>query len=132
MKSAICIRSAAIALALAASAPAAAVLQGAPPAVALGVGIAEEPDGVTVAAVAPGATAAALGVQVGDVLVQVGGRPVTGPQVVSDYVRTLNVGDPVSVRVRRAGQEVELTGRAMPRPEGFQVGQPQPQPQPES
>ncbi len=90
----------------------------APPAVSLGVGIEEDPAGPRIAAVAPGGTAAALGMQAGDVLLQVGGRPVTGPQAINDYLQTLKVGDRVTALVRRAERNVALTGRAMPRPAG--------------
>lgn len=93
--------------------PAAAAAQ---PAVGLGVGIGDAPEGATITMVAPGSTAAALGMRAGDVLLQVGGRPVTGPQVVTEYVQSLNVGDPVSVLVRRDGRTLELTGKALARP----------------
>lgn len=90
--------------------------QEAPPAVALGVGMADAPEGAAITMVAPGGTAAALGMRAGDVLLRLGGRAVTEPQVVSEYVRSLNVGDPVSVLVRRDGRTLELTGKALARP----------------
>lgn len=126
MKPAYRILAAAIVAALA-GAPAAAAEQGAAPAVALGVGMENRPDGIRVARVFPGGTAAAIGVQEGDVILQVGGRAATGPEVVGQYVSGLAVGDPVSVQISRDGRTVELTGRALARPEGFQVGQPAPE-----
>ncbi len=89
-----------------------------PPAVSLGVGMEDDPAGPKIAAIAPGGTAAAIGMQPGDILLQLGGRPITGPQVVTDYLRSLRVGDCVSVLVRRAGRTIELTGSAMARPAG--------------
>jgi N-acetylneuraminic acid mutarotase len=104
---------AAAALLLAASAVA---QPGAGPPVGFGVGVEAAPEGPRVTVVVPGATAAAVGVQPGDILLQVGGRAITGPQVIGEYLAGLNVGDPVSVVVRRDGRAVELTGRAMPAP----------------
>lgn len=86
------------------------------PQVGLGLAIEEDPQGPKVGAVAPGGTAAAIGVRPGDILLQFGGRPITGPQSASEYVQRLNVGDPVSVTVRRDGRTIELTGRALARP----------------
>jgi hypothetical protein len=94
----------------------------APPPVGLGVGIEEGPEGATIANVVPGGTAAAIGMRPGDVLVQVGGKAVTGPEAVSGYVQSLKVGDRVSVRVRREGRTVELTGKAVARPAGSGAG----------
>ena len=88
----------------------------APPQVGLGLAIEDEPQGPTVGGVAPGATAAALGVQPGDILVQFGGRPVTGPQTATEYVQNLKVGDPVSITVKRNGRTIELKGKALARP----------------
>jgi N-acetylneuraminic acid mutarotase len=88
----------------------------APPSVGLGVGLEDDPAGPRVAAVAPGGTAAAIGLRPGDILVQVGAKAVTGSQVIGDYVRSLKVGDRVSVLVRRDGRTVELTGKAVAPP----------------
>jgi N-acetylneuraminic acid mutarotase len=95
----------------------------APPAVGLGVGLEENAEGARIASVAPGGTAAAIGVRPGDILLQVGGRPVTGPEAVGAYVQSLKVGDPVAVVVKRDGRNVELTGRAMARPAGSATAQ---------
>jgi N-acetylneuraminic acid mutarotase len=98
------------------------------PAVAFGFGVEPEPQGARVVTVTPGATASALGIEPGDILLQVGGSAVTGPQVLTDYIRGLKVGDRVSVVVRREGRTVELAGPAMARPEGFAMAQPAPPP----
>jgi hypothetical protein len=115
---------AALALSVAAMAQQAQQAQPGPPAVAFGVGIEEDPQGIRIAAVMPGATASAIGMQVGDTVLKVGGKAITGPQVVGEYIRSLKVGDPVSVLVRRDGREVELKGKAMPPPPGSPAPQP--------
>lgn len=99
-------------------APSATAQQGPAPAVALGIGLEEDPEGAKIASVLPGATGSEIGIEAGDIIIRVGGRTVTGPQVVSDYVRSLKVGDPVSIVVKREGRTLELTGKAMARPEG--------------
>ena len=86
------------------------------PQVGLGLAIDDEPQGPTVGGVAPGGTAAAIGVQPGDILVEFGGRPVTGPQSASEYVQSLKVGDAVSIVVKRNGRPMELKGKAQARP----------------
>lgn len=87
------------------------------PPVGLGIGIEDGPEGVVIANVVPGGTAAAIGMRPGDILLQVGGKAVTGPQAVSEYVQSLKVGDRLSVLVRREGRTMELTGKALARPE---------------
>ena len=98
------------------SPPAPSGAAGAP--VAFGVGFEDDSQGVKVSTVFPGATASAIGMRPGDVLLQVGARQVTGPEVIGEYLQGLKVGDPVSVVVRRDGRTVELEGKAMPRPPG--------------
>ena len=112
---------AALALSLAAVAQAQQAQPTAPqaqPPVGLGVGLEEDPQGPKIVSIVPGGTAAAIGMQPGDILLQVGGRAITAPQVVSEYLQTLRVGDPVSIAVRRDGRTVQLTGKAVARPEG--------------
>jgi N-acetylneuraminic acid mutarotase len=88
------------------------------PQVGLGIAIDENPDadGLKVGAVASGGTAAAIGVQAGDILLQLGGMPVRGPQSAADYVKNLKVGDAVSITVKRNGRSLQLNGKALPRP----------------
>jgi hypothetical protein len=57
-----------------------------------------------------------MGVQPGDIILQLGGRPLTGPEVYGEYVQSLKVGDRVTILVRREGRTVELAGRAMAAP----------------
>jgi N-acetylneuraminic acid mutarotase len=91
----------------------------APPPVSLGVSLEEDPQGPKVGAVIPGRTGEAIGIRPGDILLRVGGRAITEPQVVGQYVQSLKVGDPVSVVVRRGGRTVELEGLALAGPPGM-------------
>jgi N-acetylneuraminic acid mutarotase len=100
------------AAALALSVAAIAHAQQAQSPVGLGAALEEEAEGARIAAVSPGGTAAALGMRPGDILLQLGGRAITGPQVLVEYVQSLKVGDPVTALVRREGRTVELKGRA--------------------
>jgi hypothetical protein len=84
--------------------------------VGLGIAIEADPQGPRVSAVVPAGTAAAAGVRPGDVLLQFGGKPITGPQSANEYVQGLKVGDPVSITVKRDGRTIELTGKALARP----------------
>ena len=86
------------------------------PQVGLGLAIEEDQQGPKVGAVAPGGTAASIGVRPGDILLRFGGRPVAGPQSASEYVQSLKVGETVSITVKRDGRTVELKGKALPRP----------------
>jgi len=87
--------------------------------VLLGIAVEEGAGGPVIADVIPGGTAAAIGIRPGDILLQVGGKPVTGGEVVTAYVQSLKVGDPVSALVKRDGRNVELKGRAVARPAGM-------------
>ena len=93
--------------------------QAASPQVGFGIGVEEDPQGPKVSNVMPGGTASAVGIQPGDILLQVGGRAITGPEVISQYVQGLKVGDRVTVLVRRDGRNVTLSGTARPAPAGM-------------
>ena len=93
--------------------PAAAAAQ---PQVGLGIAIDDDPQGPKVGGVAPGGTAGAIGVRRGDILLQFGGKPITGPESAGQYVQGLKVGDPISITVRRDGRTLELKGKALARP----------------
>ncbi|MFM8565097.1 MAG: PDZ domain-containing protein, partial [Bacteroidota bacterium] len=57
--------------------------------------------GVTVQSVEPISTAAALGLQVGDVIASINGTAVLEPKQLVELIRRLNVGSAVDVRFRR-------------------------------
>jgi CubicO group peptidase (beta-lactamase class C family) len=81
----------------------------------LGLSLEPHPAGAVVRVVAPGGTGAAMGVQVGDILVELGGKPMS-PQVVQEYLQKTKIGDPVVMKVKRADATLELTGKAMAKP----------------
>ncbi len=75
--------------------------QGPPSAVSLAAGMDEHPEGIAVLEVFGGGTGAAIGMQEGDLIVEAGGKRVTGPPVLIAYLGSLRVKDPVSLKVRR-------------------------------
>jgi putative serine protease PepD len=66
------------------------------------------PDGAVVSGVAPGGPGQRGGLQVGDVIVGINGRPVNDPADVSAAVNSQAPGDVVTVQIRRDGQPVTL------------------------
>jgi C-terminal processing protease CtpA/Prc len=92
----------------------------------IGLQIAGGPDGPEIMEVFPDRTAAAIGFKVGDILIEAGGKPVT-PEVLQDYGKQLKAGDQVSFKVKRAGEMIELTGKALAAPEGEPAPAAQPQ-----
>jgi S1-C subfamily serine protease len=77
--------------------------------------------GVQVASVQPGGPAARAGLQVGDVIVAVRGKPVATPSQVIASVEGAAVGEPMAVRINRNGTDLLLSvvpgemGRPAPR-----------------
>jgi membrane-associated protease RseP (regulator of RpoE activity) len=67
-------------------------------------------EGVYVRRVYDDTTAAAIGVQRGDVIVDINGEPIDSMTAVRDSIFSHRVGDDVAVTVLRDGQRVELTG----------------------
>ena len=82
---------------------------------ALGLSLEPHPEGALVTVVTPGGTAAAMGVNVGDIIIELGAKPIS-PQVVQDYVQKTKIGDQVTMKVKRKDAIMELTGKAMARP----------------
>jgi S1-C subfamily serine protease len=82
----------------------------------LGVRIAatEGVRGVTVQSVEPISTAAALGLQVGDVIASVNGTSVSEPNDLVELIRGLHVGSSVDVRFRRDGTQKRMKGYLIP------------------
>jgi S1-C subfamily serine protease len=104
--------------------------------ISLGVQMAVRPEGPEVVAMRPDRTAAAAGFKVGDILLEVGGKPVS-QEVLQAYLKQTKEGDQVNFKVKRAGAVVELSGKAVGVPEGepAPTGQPvtitRPEAQPE-
>ncbi|MBM3433999.1 MAG: PDZ domain-containing protein [Bacteroidetes bacterium] len=70
--------------------------------------------GVTVQSVEPISTAAALGLQVGDVIASINGTAVLEPKQLVELIRRLNVGSAVDVRFRRDGAKKRMKGYLIP------------------
>jgi len=75
-------------------------------------------EGAEVANIIPAAEV--LGLKVNDIVLEVGGKPIS-PQVLQEYLKDKQAGDPVSFKVKRAGAIVDVTGTA---PAGMKMGQP--------
>lgn len=99
--------------------PAQLAAQSAAKPVSLGLKIAGSPDGTEpqVVEMLPGRTGAAIGFKVGDILLEAGGKPIS-QEVLTAYMKQLKEGDPVSFKIKRAGEVLELTGKGMAAPEG--------------
>lgn len=97
--------------------PAPVAAQAAARPVSLGVSFQVTPDGPTVAEILPERGGEALGLKIGDIMVEAGGKPIS-QEVLQAYMKQLKPGDPMSFKVKRAGAVVELTGKAMATPEG--------------
>lgn len=85
--------------------------------VSFGAQIQAKPDGPEIAALLPDRTAAMIGFKVGDILLEVGGQPVSR-EAFGAYMNGKKEGDVLSFKVRRAGAVVELSGKAVSAPEG--------------
>ena len=90
------------------------VLRPSVPTFALGVSLERHAEGALVTVVNPDGTAAAMGVKVGDIIVELDDKPIS-PQVVQEYLQKTKIGDQVRMKVKRGGAIVELTGKAMAR-----------------
>jgi S1-C subfamily serine protease len=77
--------------------------------------LAQHPEGAEVAVMVPDGPAAVLGLKVGDIVLEVGGKPISR-EVFMAYVKEKKEGDPVSFKVKRAGAVVDVTGKAPPPP----------------
>ncbi len=64
--------------------------------------------GVVVVSVQPESAASDAGLQPGDVIRQVDGEPVSGPETVRDAIRGSKPGDTLSIEVDRGGQTKTL------------------------
>ena len=77
----------------------------------------QHPEGAEVAVMLPEGPAAVLGLKVGDIVLEVGGKPISR-EVLQEYMREKKEGDPVSFKVKRAGTVVDVTGKAPAPPQG--------------
>jgi len=70
--------------------------------------------GLTVQAVEPVSTAAAIGLNVGDVIATVNGQAVREPKALVEFVQALGVGGKVEVVFRRDGAKKKVQGYLIP------------------
>lgn len=73
--------------------------------------------GVEIMEIFPGSGAETAGLQVGDVVVGVGGRPVTGISDLAARIRHLTPGDVIVLDVLRGDQQLTLAATLLPREE---------------
>jgi S1-C subfamily serine protease len=76
------------------------------------------PAGVEVAEVIEGTAAALAGIQAGDIMVSVGGEPLTTMEQLVVMVRFYRVGEQVAVEIERGGERQTITVTLLERPEG--------------
>ena len=77
----------------------------------------QHPEGAEVAIMAPDGPAAVLGLKVGDIVLEVGGKTISR-EVLQEYMSSKQEGDPVSFKVKRAGAVIDVNGKAPARPQG--------------
>ena len=69
------------------------------------------PKGAVVRSVIPGGPGALAGLQVNDVIVSVGGKPVRNPAEVVTAIDRSGVGQPLVLNVQRQGKQLPVTVR---------------------
>jgi hypothetical protein len=79
-----------------------------PPRPVLGISAGPAENGVTIAGLAPASPAAKAGLQQGDVIVELGGKPVKDLRGLRAAMRGRKIGDTVEVRVLRGGQPLTV------------------------
>jgi putative serine protease PepD len=82
--------------------------------------------GTYVVSVTPGTPAAAGGLHVGDIVVAVGGEPITTPEDISIAIESRKPGDEIEIQVQRAGGLKSLHVKLGTRPENVPGATPNP------
>jgi len=79
----------------------------------LGINVDQDSSGIRIVAIQPGGAAAEAGLQVGDILLEVGGIPTSAPDVFEQFRARYGgrEGAELPFKVRRGGRELVLTGR---------------------
>lgn len=77
----------------------------------------QHPEGAEVTVMLSDGPAASLGLKVGDIVLEVGGKPISRG-VLQEYMSSKMEGDPVSFKVKREGAVIDVTGKAPPPPQG--------------
>ncbi|MCR5869457.1 MULTISPECIES: PDZ domain-containing protein [unclassified Sphingomonas] len=81
----------------------------------MGIQLKEHPEGAEVMAVLPGATAAAMGLKVGDIVLELGGKPISR-ELVQEHAQNTKAGDTITLKVKRGKEILQLAGPALPPP----------------
>ena len=71
----------------------------------------QHPEGAEVSVMQSDGPAASLGLQLGDIVIEVGGTPIS-PEVLQEYMQSKAEGDAVSFKVKRAGSVLDVNGTA--------------------
>ncbi|MCE9553730.1 MAG: S1C family serine protease [Planctomycetes bacterium] len=72
------------------------------------LGLATAPDSCTVEIVSPGMPAEKAGLEVGDVVLAINGKPFTDPGALVARVKQANPGETLTLKIRRGGKVLEL------------------------
>lgn len=78
------------------------------PALARTLGVAEKASGAVISQIQPGSPAAKAGLREGDVVLEVGNRPVRGSADLRNRLGLVPVGETLEFRVARAGEELRV------------------------
>lgn len=71
----------------------------------------QHPEGAEVIIMVPGGPASSLGLQVGDIVLEVGGKPISR-EALQEYMNSKQEGDAVSFKVKRAEAVIDVAGKA--------------------
>jgi pimeloyl-ACP methyl ester carboxylesterase len=97
-------------------APASAVVGGLRRAASLGAALNGDAGRVVIAAVGPGSSAAAMGLQPGDTVVSADGTAIAEPAALVATVAGKRAGDPLTLVISRDGKTLTVTGKLLARP----------------
>ena len=88
------------------------------------------PGAAMIMTIAPASPASEAGLQVGDVILQVNGKPVEGPGPLQALIEVAKVGEPINVTIARGGQTINFPVKPEPQPDRYSLppGATQPQP----
>ena len=75
----------------------------------LGVEVKPHQDGVEVTSVSPGSSAAASGIQLGDIIIEAAGRPVRSKPQLTWLIRAHPAGTTVAIKLKRSGNNVNIS-----------------------
>jgi len=82
----------------------------------LGAGFLSPGGGVLIDAVAPGSPAAAAGLEPGDVITQIGSRPVAAPSDIESAIAGMHAGEQVEIQYQRGPQAYKTLATLAARP----------------